>query len=147
MIGAVEAQMAEGCLHLHFFMFLQNAFQFQTLEEIAQSLRSKLLSGQAWKDFVSHVRCGAYPDPEKFDAERADIEKAWPAFANDPSLSRLDADLWLASPGNDADGLCEKCPPVLTKSALLVINGKGLAIIFVRLGCLVCTRVCSGDCT
>jgi len=100
MIGAVEAQMAEGCLHLHFFMFLQNAFQFKTLEEIAQSLRSRLLTGQAWKDFVSHVRCGAYPNLKKFDAERDEIEKAWPAFANDFSLSRLDADLWATSPGN-----------------------------------------------
>ena len=75
------------------------AFEFKTLEEIAQSLRSRLLTGQAWKDFVSHVRCGAYPNLKKFDAERDEIEKAWPAFANDLSLSRLDADLWSDSPG------------------------------------------------
>jgi hypothetical protein len=70
--------MAEGCLHLHFFLFLQMASQFHTFEDIAQLLRKELLTGQAWKNFVSHVRCGAYPDPEKFDAERANIEKNGP---------------------------------------------------------------------
>ena len=57
-------------------------------------LKQQLLTGDAWKAFVSHVRCGAYPDPAKFEADRADIEKAWPAYANDQTLSRLDRDLW-----------------------------------------------------
>ena len=79
-------------------MFLQVAFQFKTLEEIAMLLRAKLITGQAWKEFVSHVRCAEYPDPAKFEAERATIEKAWPAFASDPSLCRLDRDLWAQRP-------------------------------------------------
>jgi len=61
-------------------------------------LRAKLITGQAWKEFVSHVRCAEYPDPAKFEAERATIEKAWPAFASDPSLYRLDRDLWAQRP-------------------------------------------------
>jgi hypothetical protein len=111
MIGAVEAQLAEGALHLHFFMYLQTAFQFKTLEEIAAMLKQELLTGAAWKNFVSHVRCGAYPDPEKFEAERTAIEKACPAFATDQSLCRLDEDLWEATstervqhPWFDGDG-------------------------------------------
>ena len=73
-------------LALAFFTFLQMAFQFKTLEEIAMLLRAKLITGQAWKEFVSHVRCAEYPDPAKFEAERATIEEAWPAFASDPPL-------------------------------------------------------------
>lgn len=97
MIGAVEAQLAEGALHLHFFTYLQMAFQFKTLEDIAAMLKQELLTGAAWKKFVSHVRCGAYPDPEKFEAERTEIEKAWPAYNKDQSLCRLDEDLWEAT--------------------------------------------------
>ena len=84
-----------------FLHVLVKCFSIRDLEEITQSLRSQLLTSQARKGFVSHVRCGAYPNLEKFDAERAEIEKAWLAFTNDPSLSRLDADLWSASPGNN----------------------------------------------
>ena len=33
-------------------------------------------------------RRASYPDVEKFVAERADIEAAWPAYATDPLLRR-----------------------------------------------------------
>ena len=89
MVGAKEAQKAEGCLHLHFFVFMQMASQFCTLHAIAEMLRKRALSVEALKTYVSHVRCAAYPDPAKFEAERSAVEEAWPAYAEDPSLSRL----------------------------------------------------------
>ena len=94
MIGAVEAQKTEGVLHLHMFIFIQMCNQFATLREIADKLRAGILSATAWKEYASHVRCAAYPDGEKAEAERKAVEKAWPAYATDQTLSRLPADLW-----------------------------------------------------
>ena len=88
MVGAVEAQKAEGTLHLHLFLYLQMAHQYMTLQEIAELFRKKLLSMEVLKNFVETVRCASYPFPEEFEAERADIEKGWPAYAKDQSLSR-----------------------------------------------------------
>ena len=52
MVGAVEAQKAEGVLHLHFFLFLQMAMQHLTLKEIAEMFRKHLLEPDAWKHYV-----------------------------------------------------------------------------------------------
>ncbi len=42
------------------------------------------------------MRCATYPDKEQFDADRDDIEKRWPAFADDTSLPRAPAYAWRA---------------------------------------------------
>ena len=88
MVGAVEAQKAEGVLHLHLFLFLHMFHQFHTLHEVAERLREGLLSAEAMKAFMSYVRCASYPDVERFRRERTTIEAAWPAYARDQSLSR-----------------------------------------------------------
>ena len=62
MVAAVESQAADGVLHVHLFMFIQMAIQFCSLHELAETLRDKMLSAEALKRFVSHVRCAAYPD-------------------------------------------------------------------------------------
>ena len=69
-------------------MFLQILHQFANLNEIAQKLREHLVSVEAMKNYVSFVRRATYPDVEKFMAERADIEAAWPAYATDPLLCK-----------------------------------------------------------
>ena len=93
-IGAVEAQKAEGVLHLHLFMYIQMVAQFASLQELADKLRDGIIKSESWKEYVSYVRCAAYPDPEKAERDRNAVEKSWPAYATDESLSRLSADLW-----------------------------------------------------
>ena len=53
MIGAVEAQQAEGVLHLHLFLFLQSASQHATLQEIAAMFEKQLLTIDAIKIFIA----------------------------------------------------------------------------------------------
>ena len=43
LVGATEAQKAEGILHLHFFIYIQMAHQHQDLREIAELFRTELL--------------------------------------------------------------------------------------------------------
>jgi hypothetical protein len=99
MVGAVEAQKAEGVLHLHMFLYPQMALQFGTLQEIADKCRAGILSAQAWKDYISDVRCASYPDAEQAEADRSRVEQSWPAYATDKSLSRLTLDLWIDTEG------------------------------------------------
>ena len=96
MIGATEAQKAEGVLHLHFFIYLQMAHQHLNLSEIADLLRQKLLSLQELKAYHDHARCASYPDLPKFEIAKVDIEKAWPVYAADSRLSRAPLYVWSA---------------------------------------------------
>ena len=43
-ISAIEAQKAEGVLHVHAFIFLQAAHQFNTLHDIGDMLRMSLIT-------------------------------------------------------------------------------------------------------
>ena len=88
MVGAVEAQKAEGVLHFHFFIYLNMPHQFLTLNDIATMLKKNLLSAESMKRFVSFQRCAWYPNIEQFHAEREKLERAWPAFSSDAQLSR-----------------------------------------------------------
>ena len=101
MIGAVEAQKAEGVLHIHLFLYIQMVAQYSTLLDLAHMLQTKLVPATALKLYESYVRCAAYPDVARFEKERDDIEKAWPAYAADPTLSRLPHFFWH---GVDATG-------------------------------------------
>ena len=88
LVGAVEAQKAEGVLHLHLFLFLQMLHQFMTLHDIAEHLRQGLVSVEAMKTFVSFVRSASYSDVDAFNKERESIEAAWPEYRTDFTLSR-----------------------------------------------------------
>ena len=37
------------------------------------------------------MRCASYPDADQFQKERADIERAWPAYAEDKSMCQIPA--------------------------------------------------------
>ena len=106
-IGAVEAQKAEGVLHLHFFIFLQMAHQFMSLTEIADKFKQQLLSTDALKSFHNHVRCSVYPDLDKFERERIEIESAWPAFAMDYGLNRPPQYSWDSKNGQGSAVLAQ----------------------------------------
>ena len=98
-IGAVEAQKAQGILHLHFFMYIQTLLQFLTLQEIADKLRDGIITSESWKEYVSYVRCAAYPDAEKAERDRSDVEKTWPAYTTVDTLARVSAKPWEETAG------------------------------------------------
>ena len=91
MIAAVEAQKAEGVLHIHAFVYFHMVAQFCTLLELGKRLQKGMISATAMKEYISYTRCASYPDVSRFLAERNDIEKQWPAYADDLTLSRLPA--------------------------------------------------------
>ena len=73
--------------------------------ELAEKLRAKMLSAEALKQFVSHVRCAAYPDVDAHRRSRAQVEKAWPAYADDRSLSRVPQFFWNSSEASGTEWL------------------------------------------
>ena len=79
-IGAIEAQKAEGVLHMHAFIFFQAAHQSKTLHEISNMLREALLKVDMMKTFISNVRRASYPDVESFQQEQSKIESEWPEY-------------------------------------------------------------------
>ena len=109
-IGAVEAQKAEGVLHLHFHVFVQCAWQFNTLSDIAQMMKQRLLTAVSLKEYISYCRRATYPDLQAFEEERHTLEQAWPAYAQfkglckTPALCRQDAHhpVGAPAPGTDA---------------------------------------------
>ena len=105
MVAAVESQAADGVLHVHLFMYFQMAMQLMTLHQLAQHLREKMLTADALKQYVNHVRCASYPDIEAHQASRSQVEKAWPAFADDRQLSRLPKFFWDASRSSNEEWL------------------------------------------
>ena len=105
MVAAVESQAADGLLNVHLFMYIQMAIQFQTLYQLAQLLREKMLTADALKQYVSHVRCASYPYVDAHPESRPQVEKAWPAFAEDHNLSRLPKFFWDASASSDEEWL------------------------------------------
>ena len=107
MVAAVESQAADGVLHVHLFMFIQMAMQFSSLQQLAEVLREGMVTADALKQFVSHVRCAAYPDVAAHERSRAQVEKAWPAYADDLSLSRLPQSFWNASRASPQEWLQE----------------------------------------
>ena len=66
-----------------------------------------MLSAAALKQYVNHVRCAAYPDVDAHRQPRAQVEKAWPAYADDISLSRLPQFFWNSSDATGEEWLRE----------------------------------------
>ena len=82
MVAAVEAQKAEGVLHIHAFIYVHMFTQFDTLAQLASKIRQGLASAEAMKEYVSYTRCASYPNVDLFESERDKIEKQWPAYAD-----------------------------------------------------------------
>ena len=55
-------------------MYFQMAMEFMTLHQLAQHLREKILTADALKQYVSHVRCASYPDAEAHEESRSQVE-------------------------------------------------------------------------
>ena len=107
MVAAVESQAADGVLHIHQFMFIQTGTQFCSLQQIAEFPRDKMLTAEAQKLFVSYVRCAAYPDVSAHEEFRGEVEKAWPAYADDLSISRLPQFFWNSAESSPEEWLQE----------------------------------------
>ena len=75
LVGAVEAQKAEGVLHLHMFLYIQNACQFNNLSDLADMIRKKMIDVEAYKEYISYVRCAEYPDPVRFWKKGASLRR------------------------------------------------------------------------
>ena len=73
MVGAVEAQKAEGVLHLHLFLFLQMAMQLKTLKEIADMFRRGFLHVSDWKTYMDSTRIASYPNLEQVEHLRSSV--------------------------------------------------------------------------
>ena len=56
MVAAVEAQKAEGVLHIHAFIYVQMVTQFNTLAQLATKIHEGLISAKAMKDYISYTR-------------------------------------------------------------------------------------------
>ena len=94
MVGAVEAQKAEGVLHLHLLLFLQMAMQLKTLKEIAEMFQRGLLHVSDWKTYMDSTRIASYPNLEQVEQERPAVERSWLAFASDLKLNRPPLELF-----------------------------------------------------
>ncbi|CAE7860116.1 esrp2 [Symbiodinium microadriaticum] len=77
--GAVEAQKTSGCLHFHFWAYLQRPHQHRTLQEIATMFKEKMLHMEEFKRFHD-VLCQANFPLGLTEAEQARVEAAWPKF-------------------------------------------------------------------
>ena len=99
-VGAVEAQKAEGVLHMHAFIFLQAAHQFNTLDGIGEMLRKALITVEMMKTFISNVRRASYPDASLFRQEQSKIESEWPEYKKEYALCKPPQHM------NKSHGLC-----------------------------------------
>ena len=64
-------------------------YQHKNLSDIAAMIKEHLVSAEAFKIYVDQVRCASYPDVDKFNEERATIEKSWPAYADDQMMCQV----------------------------------------------------------
>ena len=74
-VGAVEAQKAEGALHTHYEIFVQSAWQMYTLADISRMLQARMIDAKELKEYLSYCRKATYPDTAKFQIERDGLEK------------------------------------------------------------------------
>ena len=77
---AVEHQ-REGPPHVHGHVHLVNAYQHKTMHEIAERLKSGLLSADAVQSFHMHLCSEEYPDVQDHNDKLPVLTKAWPQFA------------------------------------------------------------------
>ena len=80
--GAKECQKTNGSLHLHFFAFIQRLHQYCNMVEIAERLEKALVNATDLKNFINHICCTTYPDVDKFEQERAELENIFPHTQN-----------------------------------------------------------------
>ena len=72
-VDAVDAQKAEGVLHLHLLLYPQMVNQFSAMQEMADKVGDDVLSAEAGKEYVSHVRVASYPDRMKAECDEGGV--------------------------------------------------------------------------
>ena len=84
--GAVECQKSAGCLHLHFFAFIQRLHLQHDMQEIAEKFKEGLVNATELKSFCANLCCETYPIPEKVDEMVAQLHMPyhWPAMKEKP---------------------------------------------------------------
>ena len=102
--GAVECQKSKGCLHLHFWNFIQRLHQFHSLQEIGEMLEKALVEASELKRFVENLCNERYPCEADLAEEVAELEQCWPCFKEEPQSDRFAAVSW----GDDRFG---RIPP------------------------------------
>ena len=84
--GAVECQKSAGCLHLHFFAFVQRLHLHKDMQEIARKLSEGLVNATELKSYCANICCETYPLPDQIDEKVARMHKDhyWPAMKEEP---------------------------------------------------------------
>jgi len=77
--GAVECQKITGCLHFHFWLFVQRLHQYNSLEDIAKKLEAHLVTAEEFKNFCTQICCEEYAEPLS-QKEETILERRWPCF-------------------------------------------------------------------
>ena len=93
LFGAVECQKS-GCLHFHFFTFVQRLHQFATMQEIARMLEEKLVDSIELKQFLENLCCACYADLGKHRAEVEKLERDWPTYSESTECASKDKPQW-----------------------------------------------------
>ena len=130
LVGSVEAQKTEGVLHTHFHIFVQIAWQFKTLHEIASMIEKKLLNPSQLKEYASHCRKATYPDVKAFESERDELERAWPTYSGYKKMCKAPPICWrdMEKPANaisseeDAKYYCTEYDLCYQETAKRVLN-------------------------
>ena len=65
-------------------------------------LQEGMTTSEAMKEYIKYSRCAEYPDVELFQTEKETIEKEWPAYEEDMTMSRLPNFFWNCE---ESDGL------------------------------------------
>ena len=64
-----------------FFAFIQRLHQYCNMVEIAERLEQALVNAADLKNYINNICCTTYPDVEKFNEDRDDLEKHFPSYA------------------------------------------------------------------
>ena len=78
---AVECQKKSGCLHFHFWAYIQRAHQHNSPREIAALLESELISSDDLKQFCKTLCCEEYPNTTLLQKEVDELERRWSQFS------------------------------------------------------------------
>ena len=83
--GSIENQ-KEDSQHLHMLLWLQNMYQHQTIDEIANAIRADNSLIQKTYEFVGHVCKEEYTNPDLFEQQREKLEEESPEHVDDNTL-------------------------------------------------------------
>ena len=89
LVGAVEYQSSTGSPHFHADIFLQQAHQHKTMEEIGAMMQANLLHVDTIKEYQSYINDECYVDQKQHNAERSTLEASGPVYGGDSRLATM----------------------------------------------------------